>query len=261
MSGWILLWRKLRENPLWRDPRRFSKAEAWIDLLMAAEWRDTEVAQGMKIIPVRRGQVFTSQVKLAARWRWNRETVRAFLHLLKSANQVAIETSKETDTGYTLVTLLNYELYQGVAETAKAIPSAIGSAIEPSFDPASTQHPVATSERRERKNPTGDSAPVNGSKRPGRKQRPANPNVKLVIDTYHKSYLATHGTPPPLNGAKCGAIAKGLLAGRHPTEAVWMIEEFFKNPPQFYADKNLWGMEHILAAAPTLLARSTRPRQ
>ncbi len=110
------------------------------------------------------------------------------------------------------------------------------------------------------KNLTGDSAPVGGLERPARKQKPTDPNVNLVIDAYHRAYLATHGTPPPINGAKSGAIAKKLLAGRQPAEAVWMVVEFFKNPPQFYANKNLWGMEHILAASTTLLARSTRPK-
>jgi predicted transcriptional regulator len=56
----------------------------------------------------------------------------------------AIETSKATDTGYTLVTLLNYDLYQGSGEDMKALHSGIPSAIETPFEPASNQHPTAT---------------------------------------------------------------------------------------------------------------------
>jgi hypothetical protein len=104
----------------------------------------------------------------------------------------------------------------------------------------------------------GDSSPTDGNapkKRPKKNGKGTHPNVKLVIEAYHQSFLERHGTPPPINGAKCGAIARTMLRGRPPEEAVWAVREFFKNPPAFYRDKGLWGVEHILAAMPTLLAR------
>jgi hypothetical protein len=36
---------------------------------------------------------------------------------------------------------------------------------------------------------------------------------------------------------------------------VWLVQEFVRHPPQFYAEKNLCGLEHVLSAATTLLAR------
>ena len=39
-SGWIKLHRKIRENLLWKKPRKFSQAEAWIDILLEVRWED-----------------------------------------------------------------------------------------------------------------------------------------------------------------------------------------------------------------------------
>jgi len=141
--GWVRLHRKLADHPIWTR-EKFTKGQAWVDLILLASYADHIAFQSTKAVTVKRGQVLTSQVNLAKRWRWNRETVRTFLLLLKSTNMVAIETSKATDTGYTLITMLSYELYQGERLEPKIVPSAIDSAIETSIDPASNQHPTAT---------------------------------------------------------------------------------------------------------------------
>jgi len=138
-GGWVQLHRKLADHPVWTR-ERFTRGQAWVDLILLASYQDHIVVQGNRAVTVKRGQVLTSQVTLAKRWRWNRETVRAFLRLLNSLNMVAIETSKATDTGYTLVTLLNYDLYQGYSSDSKALPSA----IETSIEPPSNRHRVAT---------------------------------------------------------------------------------------------------------------------
>lgn len=130
MSGWVRLYRTLADHPIWRA-ERFTRGQAWADLIVQASFTDHIAFQGNRAIPVKRGQVLTSQVSLAGRWKWNRETVRAFLRLLESNRMAAIETSKATDTGYTLITLLNYDLYQGGDHDAKVFPSAIESAIQP----------------------------------------------------------------------------------------------------------------------------------
>ncbi len=263
MSGWIKLWRKIRDHGFWQEQRRFSKAEAWIDLLMDAAFEDHKVLLGNRMVHVKRGQVLFSARKKAAKWLWARNCVHAFFVLLEREQMVSREVSHGPEGGYTLLTVLNYEKYQGLEETFDGCEVSHDLSHDLSHGRATVEPRLEPSEEgKEGKDLTGDSSPVNGSgsKRPGRKQKATDPNVKLVIDAYHQSYLATHGTPPPLNGGKAGAIAKKLLAGRQPAEALWMVGEFFKNPPQYYSDRNLWGMEHILAAAPTLLARSTRPQ-
>ena len=111
-TGWIRLHRKIREHWLWHRRRRFSHFEAWVDLLLSANHSHGKVPIGSKLIPVERGQVLTSQLSLAKRWRWNRKTVNAFLTLAKGDQILDFESSKGVDTGYTLITIRNYSKYQ-----------------------------------------------------------------------------------------------------------------------------------------------------
>lgn len=112
-QGWIKLYRKIRDSKLWKRPRRYSWAEAWIDLLMAAAHADHQVIRDYGTMTVKRGQVLTSQLALAKRWRWHRESVMKFLRFQNTDSAIDIETSNKTSTGYTLITIRNYEKYQG----------------------------------------------------------------------------------------------------------------------------------------------------
>jgi hypothetical protein len=113
-SGWIKLHRRLREHPFWPVDRPYSKLEAWIDLLLSANHKSTSVNFDFTVINVTRGQCITSQVKLAKKWNWHRETVSKFLRLLEREDMASIETSNKTSSGFTLITIQNYEKYQGV---------------------------------------------------------------------------------------------------------------------------------------------------
>src|SRR5574341_158163 len=123
------------------------------------------------------------------------------------------------------------------------------------------QYPPEGSWKGRDKNLAGDAAPA-GSAPPTKPSdgKAPDPNVKRVINAYHGAFQKRHGTPPPINGAKCGRIAKTMLRGRPVDEVLWVIGEYFDSPPQFYRDKGLFGLEHILAAMPTLLARRAEAR-
>jgi len=112
-SGWIRLHRKVRDHWFWPQRHRYSHFEAWIDLLLSANHRQGKVPIGSKLITVERGQVLTSQLSLARRWRWNRKTVNAFLKITKGDQILDFESSKEVHTGFTLITIRNYSKYQG----------------------------------------------------------------------------------------------------------------------------------------------------
>ena len=95
-------------------------------------------------------------------------------------------------------------------------------------------------------------------KKPQPKKSPPDPNVKLLIDYYYCSYLARFNSPPPIAGGKCGAIAKRILAGRSLEDAKWLITAHLDRAPEMYERKNLYGLEHVLHAAPVLLARRAK---
>lgn len=143
-AGWIKLHRKIRDNKLWTKKRRFSMAEAWIDLLLSASHRDHEVIRDYGVLSVKRGQVLTSQVELSKKWRWHRESTIKFLLFLKADIQIDIQTSRETSTGYTLITICNYEKYQGSDEEETSIVTQEETSIGTDIRPTSARHPPDT---------------------------------------------------------------------------------------------------------------------
>jgi hypothetical protein len=108
MEGYIKFYRKIRENSLWLEPRRFSKVEAWIDLLLRANHKERVVLKGYEHVCIKAGELVASQVKLADAWGWHRETVGEFLDLLQSDNQIVYKTSNR----FTLITIRNWDKYQ-----------------------------------------------------------------------------------------------------------------------------------------------------
>jgi hypothetical protein len=111
MSGWILLHRKFFEHPIWSENREFSRAEAWIDLIAQARWKDTETSAIIngQIIKWGRGQLIGSVRFLRKRWRWkSTKKVHTFLKLLENENMVSLEKV----TPATRITICNYDTYQ-----------------------------------------------------------------------------------------------------------------------------------------------------
>lgn len=129
-GGWIALHRKILDNKLWTS-ERFSKAQAFLDLVLRANHKDNEVLIGNKTIKIKRGEILTSQVKLAERWRWNRKTVMAFLLVSKTDNMIAFRTDREVQYGYTVVTILNYDKYQN---NNQEVDSKMGSKMDSKAD-------------------------------------------------------------------------------------------------------------------------------
>jgi len=112
-KGWISLYRKLQDNPLWTC-ERFTRGQAWVDLLLLANHEYSFFYKRSIKIEVQRGQVGRSEVELADRWKWSRTKVRNFLKDLENEQQI-----KQHKNGVQLlVTILNYEKFQDT-KTAK----------------------------------------------------------------------------------------------------------------------------------------------
>lgn len=112
MNGWIKLYRQLQDCPIWYG-ERFSKGQAWVDLLMLANHSDKKIMFNGDFKTIQRGQYLTSMVKLSEKWKWNRKTVSSFLKLLENDNMI----TKVTDNTKTLITIVNYGIYQSENES------------------------------------------------------------------------------------------------------------------------------------------------
>lgn len=111
-NGWIKLYRQLQDCPIWYG-ERFSKGQAWVDLLLLANHSDKKTLFNGEIIRIGRGQYLTSMVKLAEKWSWNRKTVSSYLNMLEKEKMI----TRVSDNTKTLITIENYENYQGCEET------------------------------------------------------------------------------------------------------------------------------------------------
>ena len=114
-EGWIKIHRKLQSNPIWNNPRMpFDYRSAWIDLLMMANHRDSEVIVDYESMTVKRGQLLTSTRQLGERWQWSKNRVCKYLKLLESLKMVTKSSTKR----WTLLTIEKYEVYQCEQDTS-----------------------------------------------------------------------------------------------------------------------------------------------
>ncbi len=107
-QGYIKLYRPIKDNFLWKD-KPFTKGQAWVDILLEANHADGGFFKRGVWVDVKRGQDGRSELTLADEWGWSRGKVRRFLSLLKKEEMIELKQDNKT----TILTICNYELYQG----------------------------------------------------------------------------------------------------------------------------------------------------
>jgi hypothetical protein len=108
MSGWIKLHRSITEHWLYTENRKFSKYEAWNDILLTVNYAPAKTIIKGKIIYINRGESILSLESWGKKWNWEKSSVKRFLELLKKDEM--IELKNETVT--TRLTVCKYDTYQ-----------------------------------------------------------------------------------------------------------------------------------------------------
>lgn len=116
MEGWISLSRKIFDCWIWKETP-FSRAQAWIDLLLLANYERRKFVLGNELVEVERGSFITSETKLMNRWGWGKGKTRSFLSLLEKDDMII----KKTDHKRTTITIVNYSKYQDTHTTDRPI--------------------------------------------------------------------------------------------------------------------------------------------
>lgn len=106
--GWVKVYRKIEDCEIWTDKEPFDRRSAWIDLLMMANHEDKKIIFRGKPLTIKAGQKLTSIYKLAEKWHWSRDRVRRYLMLLEALGMI----TRESDSNKTIVTIVNYSVYQ-----------------------------------------------------------------------------------------------------------------------------------------------------
>jgi len=112
-KGWIKLHRKIQDSWIWEEKEPYDKRSAWVDLLLSVNHADKKLLFNGEVITVERGQILTSIRALSNRWQWSINKVYRFLKLLEGDGMLR----RESDSNRTLLTVVNYEIYQGAGYT------------------------------------------------------------------------------------------------------------------------------------------------
>ena len=112
-KGWIKLHRSLQDCSIWASSEPYDMRSAWVDLLMLANHEDKDVLFNYKPLTIMRGQYLTSVRQLGARWSWSKNRVLKYLRLLEKLKMI----ERESDKQRTLLTVVNYGIYQDGRDT------------------------------------------------------------------------------------------------------------------------------------------------
>lgn len=112
-KGFIKIYRRFfeKEDSFWKIERKFSYAEAWIDLLVMAHFQKKPKKKriGNRFVTVEFGELVITLGYCADRWGWKKTKVWTWIKSLQKLDK--IETKLEKNC--TKITILNYTKYNG----------------------------------------------------------------------------------------------------------------------------------------------------
>jgi len=166
-GNWIAISRDMRDHPIVgfgqpvkpADPKRgaFSRAEAWMDLIMEARWAPGQINNKGKVVELARGALMAARSWLASRWNWTENTVRWFLDKLEKSTMVRRDhhhsDPKQRRHYANVLVIENYDVFQTASELARMLPDK-PTTIQPPINNHSTtiQPPESNKETKEQKN-------------------------------------------------------------------------------------------------------------
>lgn len=106
MHGWVRFYREQFSDLISRKP--FCWGYVWTFLYAMAAHKEGHIFFDNGTIVIKRGQLITSQRKLAENFGWSIEKIRQFLNALKIVKLIEFSSTKR----YTLITIINYDGYQ-----------------------------------------------------------------------------------------------------------------------------------------------------
>ena len=105
--GYIQIDRNICNNWIWQQ-QPFSYGQAWIDLLLLANWKNKKKIYKNEIVISKRGEINLSILFLSNRWGWDRKKTKKFLMILENDEMI---TTNGTTNG-TTIRITNYDIYQ-----------------------------------------------------------------------------------------------------------------------------------------------------
>lgn len=210
--GWISLHRSIQNHWLFQEDRKFSKFEAWIDLILIANHKDGKVMHDGQLIDVKRGQKLTSLRKLGNQWNWSITKVDKFLNILHEDGMIVLKK----DTKKTLVTIVNYDVYQNI-DLEKRQRS----------DTEKNQKEIKKESEKKQKETNNNVNKANKDNNVNNPQSVSDEDFKKIADYYNKTIQALNGTDYVHLGEDVEKFGKELVCKA--------IQEAARNSAQKYS--------------------------
>ena len=138
---WVKSWQSIEE---WRWYKTPNMAHLWQNLIRKANWKDSE----FEGVTVRRGQLIAGRKALAEQTGISEQSVRTCLERLKSTSEITIKPTSK----FSIITILNYELYQSGDEETNQGTNQQSNQQLTSDQPASNQQVTTSNNNKKNKN-------------------------------------------------------------------------------------------------------------
>ncbi|MCK5611796.1 hypothetical protein KAR91_58545 [Candidatus Pacearchaeota archaeon] len=151
-QGYLGIFRKFfNEHEFWKEKRKYSKAEAWIDLMQSARYGEEPETlfdkRGSYILEY--GDVYISLRYLGERWQWSKNKVQGFLAYLEKRESILV---KKRDSHRTIIHIANLK---GYTEWIKGERDSEGTVKGQSRDSEGTKKKKVNKEKNEKKKTYG----------------------------------------------------------------------------------------------------------
>jgi len=114
VNNFIPISRRLFKHYLWNEKRKYSKFEAWLDLLqMVSFTNDNSTMINGQLCKWGRGQYPISISFLCERWGWTQKPVRTFLSRAQLDGMIRLERASK----WTMLTICKYESYNKLGQS------------------------------------------------------------------------------------------------------------------------------------------------
>ena len=104
------MYREIQDHWIYRNPLWY---RWWSDMLFWASYKNSKILVRKQVVELKRGQLCGSISYFTKAWATTKEQVIDFLKLLQSEGMI----EKKTDRNITIVTICNYESYQGAVRS------------------------------------------------------------------------------------------------------------------------------------------------
>jgi len=236
-NGYIKVWRKLSKSFFYKDSEY---VHLWVHLLMSAYYEPVEFSWNGQRQTAQRGQLLTGTHQLSEQTGIERSKVVRILKVLKSEQQI----EQQTNNRFSLITILNYEEYQGNNEQQNE--------QQVNNKRTTDEHIKRSKEGKEGKEVSQSQQIARSAPKPV-KTRELEPDHELqgTIDHICKTYETKRIAKYPFNG-KHAKFIKGVskIYGHAATKALW--DCYLDSNDEFFA-RTGYSIEAFCTSLPKLL--------